>query len=360
MCIILAMDNSIFEQISPYISLGMLSVFAVFLVIGMLFGLGRGAKRAGIRFGLWMSLLIIVFFVTPFIVKGLLGSGIVVAGKTPSQHADYFSDQLVVWLQENFGDYVMPFQDYIKDYAYGIVLAGLNLVMFFVLYFVVKFISWIIYAIVVHFAAPKRDHDGNKIKRYRGWGLLVGAVQAVILFVFFMLPINGVIGVVNNAAVYAAQAEANENANSEQGTTQTAVVSGGHHAGETDSDDSADVGALLQKFNGPLTVYNNVIKYSGIQALSNKAFEYQLTVRVENGNGINLVHDINSGLELVTDAKVFTKLQDVYQDGKIDLSGLTEKDYATMRKFVNKAFDLQILDIANTILADMDDLFSQC
>jgi len=354
MYIIPLMDNAIFDKISPYISLGMLTVFAVFLVLGMLFGLFRGVKRAGIRLGLLVVMLIVAFFVTPFIVKALLGTNIAIMGKTPAQYADELSDQLVVWLQENWGDYVVPFQDYIKDYASGIVLAGLNLVLFFVMYIVVKLLSWVIYAIVARFAAPKRDRDGNKIKKHAGWGLAVGALQGVFLFVFFMLPVNGVIGVVNQAAVYQAM-----QTDEEQTATQTAAVT---ESDSTDNNSQIDVDALIEKFSGPLQVYSNVMKYSGLQALSSKAFEYQLTVRVENGEDINLVHDINSGLELAMDAKSFgkvlSKLQNVYQDGKIDLTTLNATDYCIMRNFLNKAFDLQVLNVANTLLADMDKILN--
>ena len=349
------MADSIFDKISPFLSFGMLTVFAVFVILGMLFGLGRGAKRASIRLVILVGLLIVAFFLTPLISQVLLKSNIDVAGRTPAQSVDEVSDAIVKYLQENFGDYVKPFENYIKDYAVGIVLALVNLVLFLVLYFFVKIFSWSIYAIIARFAAPKRDSEGNKLKRHRGWGLLVGAVQGVLLFVIFLFPVNGVVAMVNQAAVYEAQ-----QANESQSSTQPAATTGSNNRNDSQFD---NISAMLEKFNAPMKGYNNFMKYSGLEFLSKKALEYQLTVRVENGENINLVHDINSGFELVVDAKavskVMNKFQNAYQDGKLDLTELTESDYRVLRQFLNKAFDLEVLNVANNILVDMEKILSE-
>ena len=350
------MDNPILNQITPYLSLGMLTVFLVFVLIGVLFGLGRGAKRAGLRLIIFGSLLILAFFLTPLIVNGTLNINFKIAGYTPREFVDYASERLIEFLQQNLGDYVVPFQDYIKDYALGIVLAVLNIVVFYALYFVVKFIGWLIYAIVVHFAAPKRDKEGKKLPKHAGWGALIGAIQGVFLFVIFLFPINGLVGVVNHAAEYA------EQQSTDGGQVQTQAVSAPVMDGEN-SWNQEQVKEFLQKMNGPLKVYNNFMKYSGMQFLSTKGFEYQMTVRVENGDDINLIHDLNSGAELFLDAKdvmkVVEKLENSTQSGYLDLSTLTTKDYQVLRDFINKAFDLQILNVANQLLEDMDKIFQQ-
>lgn len=350
------MDNPILNQITPYLSLGMLTVFLVFVLIGVLFGMGRGAKRAGLRLIIFGSLMILAFFLTPLIVNGTLNINFKIAGYTPREFVDYASERLIEFLQQNLGDYVVPFQDYIKDYALGIVLAALNIVVFYALYFVVKFIGWLIYAIVAHLAAPKRDKEGKKLPKHAGWGALIGAIQGVFLFVIFLFPINGLVGVVNHAAEYA------EQQSTDGGQVQTQAVSAPAIDGEN-SWNQEQVKEFLQKMNGPLKGYNNFMKYSGIQFLSTKAFEYQMTVRVENGDDINLIQDLNSGAELFLDAKdvmkVVKKLENSTQDGRLDLSTLTTKDYQVLRDFINKAFDLQILNVANQLLEDMDKIFQQ-
>ena len=333
----------------------MLIVFAVFVVLGMLFGLGRGAKRASIRLVILVGLLVVAFLVTPLISQALLGSDIEVMGRTPAQSVDDVSDAIVKYLQENFGDYVKPFESYIKDYAVGIVLAIVNVALFLVLYFVIKIFSWSIYAVVARFAAPKRDRNGNKLERHRVGGLLVGAVQGVLLFVILLFPVNGIVAMVNQAAIYEAK-----QTNETQSTTQVAAVGG---VDFTDDGNGFDYGAMLEKYNKPMQSYNNFMKYSGLEFLSQKALEYQLTVRVANGKNINLVHDINSSFELVVDAKtvskVVKKFQNAYQNGRLDLTEITSEDYRVMRQFLDKAFNLQILNVANNLLADMEKILSE-
>ncbi|MCM1404136.1 MAG: hypothetical protein NC133_01330 [Prevotella sp.] len=337
------MDEMI-DQIVPTVSAALLGVLAVFVVFGMLFGLGRGLKRSLLRLVIFGGLLVAVFFLTPVIIKSGLGVNISINGMTPTEWVDELSDNLVELMQDQFGNYVTPFEAYIKDYAVGIVMAVLNLVVFLGLYFVVKVVSWFVYAIMARIVAPKRNRDGKRNPKHAWLGLLVGAVQGVVLFVFFMIPVNGVLGVVNQAAVYQATVES---------TTQPASTAA--------ASDETDMGTILTKVDNGLAGYNTVMRYTGLQFLSNKAFEYQLTVRVNNQDNINLVHDINAGLELYLDVatlnQIMEKFEKAFNNG-IDLAQITADDYKFLRKFVNKAFDLEILNIADNLIADLDQILN--
>ncbi len=353
--------NEVIDFIAPYLSLIMLGILGIFVVVNMLIGMGRGAKRAGLHLVIFVGLLVVAFLVTPFIVNAVLGIEFQIAGKTPRQYVDYYSDEMVKFLQQQFGDYVVPFQDYIKEYALGIVIALLNVVIFFALYFLVKIVAWVIYAIVAHFAAPKRNSEGKKNPKYAGWGLVLGALQGVCLFVIFLVPLNGVLSVVNHAYTYQAMQTANS-----QVTTQS-MGAGYYDDLDLDINFNFDMGdvdfiATGKKINDSLSLYYNVMNSTGLQFLSDKAFEYQLTVRVENAEDINLLHDVNSGLELMIDSKSFaqvlSKLKNVYANGEVDLTSLTAQDYAVLRQFINKAFDLEILQVADRLLADMNEIFS--
>ena len=354
--IISLMDNLILEKIAPYVSLGLLIIFLLFVGLGMLFGLFRGVKRASLRLVILFSLLIAAFFATPFIANAFLNLDINIAGQTPRQVVDNMSERIMQAMQTQFGDYIVPFQDYIQEYALGIVFAIMNLVLFLGLYVIIRISSWTIYAIIARFVAPKCDRDGNKNPKHAGLGLLVGAVQGVFLFVIFMFPINGAIGVVNQAAAYYTAQTQNE----------TQITTQANSYGYSDSNDfnfgGIDIDAVLTKVERPLAMYQNFMTYSGLQFLSNKALEYQLTIRVKDADDINLVHDVNSGFELFIDSKDFmktmTKLKDAYYDGKVDLTVLSADDYAVMRQFINKAFDLQIFNVANNLLNDLDQILS--
>lgn len=339
------------DVILPYASIAMLSLLGVFVLFGALFGMGRGVKRAGLRLGIFVGLLVVALLLTPVVAGGLLGINISINGQTPTEWVDSLSDNLVVMLQESLGQYMAPFGPYIKEYAVGLVLAFLNIILFFLMYIVIKIISWIIYAIVARFVAPKRDKDGNKNKKHVWWGALVGMVQGVLLFVLFLLPIHGVIGVVNQAAQYQDKAG--------QDTQPQAVTTSAYD--DDDNNSQIDLSEVFAKVNDSMKTYNNVMRYSGLQFLSNKAFAYQLTVRVKGSDSINLVHDINTAWELYVDSEnlgtVIQKVGDIADT--YDFSLLTAKDYQILRNYVNKAFDIQLLHIADHILGDLDDIFNQ-
>ncbi len=347
--------NDVLDQISPVISAAMLGTLAVFVVFGMLFGMGRGLKRSLLRLAIFGGLLVVAFFLTPVIIKSGLGLNISINGMTPTEWVDDLSNRLVDLMQDQFGNYVTPFAAYIKDYATGIVLAVLNLVLFLALYILIKVVSWFIYAIVAHFVAPKRNREKQKNPKHVWWGLLVGAVQGVVLFVFFMLPINGVIGVVNQAAEY--QAAAVE----EQPQQLAAAQSSSDDGCEISTEDDMDFVGAFKKVDSALTGYNTLMRYTGLQFLSNKAFEYQLTVRMNDKSKINLVHDINSGLELYMDAErleqIMNKFEKAFSNG-IDLSQITADDYEFLSNYVNKAFDLEILKVADRLLTDLDTILN--
>ena len=345
------------DSILPILSLALVGVLGVFVLFGMLFGLIRGVKRAGLRLAIFGGLLVVVFFLTPVISNALLGMNVNIGGRTPNGHVDAMADTVMESLQSSLGKYVAPFGPYLREYAVGIVLAAVNLVLFIVLYLVVKVLSWIIYAIVAHFAAPKRDKDGNKLPRHRGWGLLVGAVQGVFLFLFFMMPINGMLGIVNQAATYqAAQAKADA-----QALRAADYYVGTNDGYDTDSSsDSVDLDTVFADVNGAMGLYNNVLKYTGLQFLSKQAFSYQLTVRVEGSQSINLVHDINSAWELYVDLEKVTAVLDKIAavGDTYDLTTITAADYQVLRNYINKTFDLQILHIADRIFTDLDKIFN--
>lgn len=336
----------ILDKILPYASITMLGILAAFVLFGMLTGMARGFKRSALRLVIFVGLLLAVFFLTPVIINAILAIDVQIVGRTPNEWVQYASDELVVVLQDQFGSYIAPFSAYISEFALAMVLAVVNLILFIVLYMVLKFVSWILYSILAAFIAPKCDRHGNKYPKHAMGGLLVGIVQGIALFVFFMFPINGVLGVMHQAVQY----QATEGVESVEPQLTVASEDG----------EEIDLGAVMSKIDGSLTLYHQVMNYSGLQFLSDKAFEYQLTVRIDDTTKINLLKDINTAWELYVDAQsakvVFDKIADVFETR--NFAQLNAKDYQVLRRMVNKVFDLEILNLADWILADLDEIFN--
>lgn len=335
----------IFDIVLKYASVALLGVLGVFVLFGMLYGMGRGFKRSLLRLVLYVGLLVGVFLLTPVVTNFILNLDVTIFGKTPNGWVDFCTEKLVVFLQETFGKYVSPFGSYIQDFALGIVLSIVNIVLFMVLYFVMKFVSWIIYSIVAHFWAPKRDRNGNKLPKHALGGMLIGALQGVALFVFFMLPVNGVLGIVHQAAQYQSMQDEHELAAAQS---------------YSDEDGEINLEKVFTDIDNSLALYNNVLRYTGLQALSNKAFEYQLTVRIEGAEAINLVNDVNTAWELYIDAQAVPGVVDKFTTAvdTNDFTVLTSKDFKVLRSIVNKTFDLQVLNIADWFLADLDNVLN--
>ncbi len=334
---------NIWDYVLQYASVALLGVLAVFIGFGMLTGASRGFKRSTLRLVTFVGLLLAVFFLTPVIINAFLAIDVKIVGRTPNEWVHFVSDQLVVFLKDNFGSYVAPFGSYIGEFALGLVLAVVNIILFAILYMVMKFISWIIYTILANIWAPVRDRNGNKYPKNALGGMLVGALQGVALFLFFMLPVNGLLGVVHTAVQY-------QNENSIN-TLQVAEVA------SDESGDEVELEKIMNKIDGSLTVYHNVMKYCGLQFLSDKAFEFQLTVRIQEGTSINLVHDINSAWELYVDSKTLVPLVEDIMKTR-DLTQLTTQDYQLLRRVVNKTFDLHVLRLADWVLGDLDKILN--
>ena len=320
------------DLVLTYAPLVLLGVLAVFVISGILTGMARGFKRSLLRFVLYVGLLVAVFFLAPLVTNALLGINVQIAGRTPQGWVDFLGEQLAIVLQDSFGKYVAPFGGYVQELALGLVLAVVNIALFTVMYFVLKLVTWILYTILAHVWAPTKDRKGNKLPKNAGGGMLIGALQGLCLFMFFMLPINGLLGVVHHAVVY-----------QESQTEVVATMSAG--------DDYTDADGM--------GTYNSVMKYTGLQFLSDKAFEYQLTVRIDGAEPINLVHDINSVLELYIDSQnletTFVKLEELFTGKGYKLSST---DYQRLRSVVNKVFDLNLLNLADWFLADLDNVLN--
>ena len=342
------------DLILPYVNIGFLAVLGLFILFGVLFGLGRGFKRSLIRLATVVGFLLLAFFLTPFTAQWVFSWHINIAGNTPVG----WVDELVQRLQDtNTVGYLAPVMPYLGDFIVALALAVVNIVLFLVLYLIVKPLSWIVYAIIARFAAPKKDADGNKIKKHAWAGALIGLVQGLVLFFFFMLPFNGLLGIVNQVATY-------EPVNNEPAQTQSVSAA----ADEDAADDSVDYDVLTvaKQMNGATAVYTGILRYTGMEFLTKHAFTYETMVRLEGGTKIKIRDDLATGIELVSDVLAFSEVINRIDttdtetgDIWLALQELTPADYAAARNIVNKFFSLNILQLGDVIIGDLDAIMAE-
>ncbi len=343
----------VLDQVLPYVNIALLVILGLFVLFGVLYGLGRGAKRSLIRLVTVVGFLLLAFFLTPLTANWLFHLPINIAGHTPSG----WVDELVLQLQNsNTVQYLAPVIPYASEFALALALAIINIVLFLVIYILIKPLSWVVYAIIVKFAAPKKDADGNKVKKHAWAGALVGLVQGLVLFFFFMLPFNGLLGVVNQAATY------RPDNGGAAGQTQALYA-----AAATDGDDNeVDVLAVTRQVNDATAIYTNILRYTGMEFLTKHAFNYETMARLDNGTTILIRDDIVTAMELVSDVRAFQTVIDRVENAQQDtgdiwlaLQVITPKDYESARNLVNKFCSFNLLKIGDVIIGDLDKIMQE-
>lgn len=187
-------------------------LLAVFVVYGLLWGVGRGGKKSLVRFIYFIGFVTIFALLSPIIAQALLGIEIPQLGGTLQS----FLETKIMEIPEVASVYTSnpALQELIANTPAIIV----NLVLFIVLVLLAKFFSWIGYTITwnIHFKNKKPQgkfgdkvytvKDGKPVvmtavkeKKYRWAGALIGAVQGFVLMFLLFLPITGV---VKTAATY--------------------------------------------------------------------------------------------------------------------------------------------------------------
>ena len=190
-------------EIPSPVMLALLGLLLFFVAMGALYGTIRGGKRASIRLVTVIVALSVALLMTPVFSKMMLNikitDGLTAGGLIERE------------LGGNLKEEAPEIVDFIK--ACAVVVA--NFIMFFVLYFVFKFISWIVYLFLAKKFAPKyRKEKGEelsklekrdpsrRIKRGRLAGLGVGIVTGLVFFGFFMIPVTGSMQTLRAAADY--------------------------------------------------------------------------------------------------------------------------------------------------------------
>ena len=155
-------------------------VFALFLVLGFLFGL-KGIKKSGLRLGFFFVAAILAFIFTPMISKAIMQINITYQGSSM-----VIQDVLLTLIKSSpeIAEITASSTALEQLFVNFPLMIG-NVVVFVVLFYVLNLVSWIIYMIIAS-AVFKKDKEviketGKKPKKFRLLGGLVGAVQALIL-----------------------------------------------------------------------------------------------------------------------------------------------------------------------------------
>ena len=304
------LTSSIFEGgiTGDTINLIFLGVGLLFVALAMFWGMVRGLKRTTFR-AVWLIVTAaILFFITPLITGMLLNVNL--------SFLNVDIDGVQLTTLKELGTTMLINQG-LGDLAQNAVvwelvqkLPGLvlNAFLFVVLFWVFKTLLWPVWAIIASSTIKKKDKKGNKVKKYRFAGMLVGGVLGLFIGATTLMPIV-------NVAKLAAKIE-----------TETVDFTEGDGGLLTElaGDDAV---SMLNSFND--SQMNMVYKYSAMDALSSAMFKGLTTTNIA-GHSINLENDV---LNAIVTYKLVTDLQD------IDFENLTQEQITVILNKVDAIID---------------------
>ena len=277
-------------EIIGYAGIGILCAFLIF---GMFWGMVRGFKKSLFR-GIWLVVIaMIMFFLTPTISSALFNInldflGLVINGE--KVHTIYETAYNLLTSQEQIADVIENNPEIIPLIEELIVLF-LNTIMFPILFWITKIVTWPIWAIisVIIFKRKKIMVAGKKkvmkTKKYRFLGAMVGAFAGVIVMTITMMPVNGTIKLIQE--VDAIEYHASENG---EGIITSML--------------GAENMQYIDAYNN--TVIAKAMKYTGITGISNGMYNFLSTKKI-NDQKVVLSDEVKLYVTLYNDIEVISK-----------------------------------------------------
>ncbi len=277
-------------EIIGYAGIGILCAFLIF---GMFWGLVRGFKKSLFR-GLWLVVLaMIMFFLTPTISNAICNLNLDFLNLTimgEPFHSIYDGIYAILMQQEQIADVVANNPEIIPLIEELIVLL-LNTIMFPILFWVAKIVTWPIWAIIAAIIFKKKKimvagkKKVMKTKKYRLLGAMVGVVAGVVVMTVTMMPINGTVKLIQ-------EVDAIEYHASENGEGIITSMLGDEYM------------QYLNAYND--TIIAKAMKYTGIAGISNGMYNFLSTKKI-NDQKVVLSDEVKLYVTLFNDIEVISK-----------------------------------------------------
>lgn len=191
-----------------------LSYALVALVAGIGFWVGwkRGVKRSSLITGISLGLIIVSYFVTPFISKAILGIQISSGGSSKP-----ISQIIIDWISQSDSMKTMiENSESFRVFVESLPLIVLNVAVFVVMYGLVRLFGYIIYRIIAStcFKSKAKEKELG-LKRHHLAGAGINTLKALLFLFIVMAPVTALFGFVDDiqkvgSAYEESEAEAEE------------------------------------------------------------------------------------------------------------------------------------------------------
>lgn len=304
-------------------------MFALFLILGVLYGLKRGLTKSVIRIITVVICCVLVIFVCGPITSAILTADLSKAGMM-------IGDVPLTSIQDTVVSYISQISivgELLKTSPTLLAVVNalpavlVNLILFVVLFFILKGITYII-DIVLNKIIIKKDSD-KPIRRW--WGALVGGFQGLIIFLFVMLPIAGTMNLVTDTFNVIEESQENNN--------QTVVSLS---VGENKENESL---VMTKKATNVVDEYNDIFLIKmfntiGYKSLTNVVFDKITTMEV-------LEEKTNLRKEIIVVAKIYNNYENLKD---IDIAYFSSQNEEDAKELIDDAFSSPIIGGVTTEL----------
>ena len=156
-----------------YLALGVLILTIIAIVFGMLFGMGRGRNRSILRLILIIGCVLGAFFLRGTVTEIIMG-------------IETGEGTMAEMLASSFGG-ESGIPEGMQTFVVSLVEVLIGLIAYFLVFFVLRFITWIIIYPIFKIFVKK------ELVKKRGFGALIGLVQGIVIAFAVLAPASGLI-----------------------------------------------------------------------------------------------------------------------------------------------------------------------
>ena len=333
-----------------YVPLIIGGVMFLFVLFGLFWGLIRGLKKSGFRAVWILTCAVILFFLTPLITKWLMNLNLgFLSIKVNGVPANSVRELIEVVISQipNYGQILAKSPDTINLL---IALVGLfiNAFVYVICFWLVKIALWPLWVILSAIFIKKKNAKGEKKPKRRLFGGLVGGVTGLFVGATTLMPIMGVVGMVNEVEKDTYETYTKVVINQETGLKEEQEFKGGQITqllGE-------DVFKYINAYNDSFV--SKMLKYTGIEGINNAAYS-GLSSATVGETRIVLKDEVKTALKTVGSITAFANL---------DFENLSKEQVAKIissaKNVVNNVFGMNILNALGNNLYPivMDEILS--
>ena len=194
------------------ISIILTSLLVLFILVGFLWGIGRGVKKSAIRLAFFAGAIVLAFIFTVPISNLLLDISLQIDG-TITTIKDYLINLIAT--EPTIADLYVASPS-LQEFVAQMPIVIINAFVFVLLVYLFKFITWLAFSITINYLESRKRplgkfgetvytvKDGQPVvltkvveKKHRFLGGLISGFQAFILLFLTLIPLSGFVSIVN-------------------------------------------------------------------------------------------------------------------------------------------------------------------